>query len=616
MKYLLAVLLAGLLLAGCSADSPAPETTAPTQPQATEATQSPQGLWDAGSGPEIATNGAVRVYPLPCSDVYAFYTMGENLLVLSGTETTRLTRLTGETLQITASADLDVFLEPATLTVTANTLSYPDVDRRQLVVLDASLKEIRHIDLPQEGNGSYLLSPDQDTLYYATDNALKAWDLTTDIHRLVKETGDTPHTLLGLTGSEPLLLCSVGDDIQVIRSRDGSLCWSGKVLTLSVTDESYYACLPSGIAQQMVFGQGEDAPTALTPVDPLSQGTFLPRQNAAVTASSLSSGEWQLDYYRLSTGRRTASLSLDEGVSLLGVDATAEGWVYLLVDAPAYGGQAIYRWDTASTAVNDPTIRTGSYYTANAPDYHGLVSCQAEADRIGESFGIQILLWDDALDAAPEDHTLEAEYLVPLLQDALSRLETYFAQFPEGFLAATVENFSGLKLCLVRSITPEPGIGSAESSRGIQYYNGTDACIAIALTEGLEQALSHQLYHVMETQILNESIALDQWEKLNPVDFAYDYSYTANEARDVGDYLDADIRSFVDRFAMSFPKEDRARLFEYAMAEGNAALFSASPLQYKLRQLCQGIREAYGLRKHPESLPWEQYLNQPLAFTE
>lgn len=616
MKHLLAVLLAGLLLAGCSADSPAPETTAPPQPQATAAAEPSQGLWDAGSPLEVSTGGAVRVYPLACSDAYAFYTMGENLLVLSGSDTTRLTRLTGETLQITASADLDFFLDPSALTVTANTLSYPDADRRQLVVLDASLKEIRHIPLPTEGTGTCLLSPDQDTLYYTTDTALKAWDLTTDIHRLVKETGNTPHTLLGLTGSEPLLLCAVGDGIQVIHSRDGSLGWSGEALTLSVTEESYYACLPTGAAQAMVFGHDNELPTALTPVDPLSRGTFLPRQNAAVTVSSLSSGAWQLDYYRLSTGRRTASLSVDAETTLLGVDATAEGWVYLLMDDPAYGGQAVYRWDTASTAINDPTICTGSYYTADDPDYHGLVSCQAEAQRIGETVGIQILLWDDALEAAPEDCTLEAEFLVPLLQDALARLESHFSQFPDGFLAATAANFSSLKLCLVRSITPQPGTGSAETGRGIQYYSGTDACIAIALTENWEQTLDHQLYHVMETQILNESIALDQWEKLNPVDFSYDYSYAANETRDVGDYLDADIRSFVDRYAMSFPKEDRARLFEYAMADGNEDLFSASPLQYKLRQLCQGIREAYGLRKHPEALPWEQYLNQPLAYSE
>lgn len=32
------------------------------------------------------------------------------------------------------------------------------------------------------------------------------------------------------------------------------------------------------------------------------------------------------------------------------------------------------------------------------------------------------------------------------------------------------------------------------------------------------------------------------------------------------------------------------------MTAGNESLFAASPLQYKLKMLCQGIREAFGLK--------------------
>ena len=79
--------------------------------------------------------------------------------------------------------------------------------------------------------------------------------------------------------------------------------------------------------------------------------------------------------------------------------------------------------------------------------------------------------------------------------------------------------------------------------------------------------------------------------------------------------MQPDTRSFVDTYSMSYPKEDRARIFEYAMTAGNAPLFAASPLQYKLKMLCQGIREAFGLKKSPENFLWEQYLNQPMAYT-
>ena len=65
---------------------------------------------------------------------------------------------------------------------------------------------------------------------------------------------------------------------------------------------------------------------------------------------------------------------------------------------------------------------------------------------------------------------------------------------------------------------------------------------------------------------------------------------------------------FIDTYSMSYPKEDRARLFEYAMTAGHEDLFSSPNLQRKLQQLCTGIREGFGLKNHEDPLPWEQYL--------
>ena len=64
----------------------------------------------------------------------------------------------------------------------------------------------------------------------------------------------------------------------------------------------------------------------------------------------------------------------------------------------------------------------------------------------------------------------------------------------------------------------------------------------------------------------------------------------------------------MDTYSMSFPKEDRARILERAMEQGNEALFASPAMQAKLSCLCQAIREAYGLKKSPETFRWEQYL--------
>ena len=112
----------------------------------------------------------------------------------------------------------------------------------------------------------------------------------------------------------------------------------------------------------------------------------------------------------------------------------------------------------------------------------------------------------------------------------------------------------------------------------------------------------------MQTHILTESTALDQWEALNPAGFVYG---EANPDADI--YLQGQTRAFVDRYSMGSLKEDQARILENAMLPGKEAVFQSEYMQRKLNALCTGIREAYRLKKHPDSLPWEQYLVTPLV---
>ena len=605
MKHLIAGLLALLLLTGCApgmaqeVPSTAPEEAATTSP----------GLWEMGHPLEKATQGALRVYPLQETEAYALFSMGEDLLVLSGKESTRLTRLSGEALAPTDQATLNLFLEPEAVTVTANGLSYYDPQGQQVVVLDASLEEIRHLSLPDAARGAPLLSPDQGTLFYCTNTAVKAWDLSQNIHRTVTEM-EKGQSLLGLYQGGRLLLCRTESGLQLLSGENGRLLWQGQSLTLSASDSRLYCTFPEGAENRLVFGNGEGI-QVLTPAESQADTRFLPRQHTALSFCQVSSGRLRLDYYDLASGRRTACLPLSSPARLLDLEGSEGGFVYLLVEEG--GSRTIWRWDPAFPAVNDGEVYTGPCYTAETPDYRSLLALQARAAEIGKEYGMEILLWDDALDCPPWDYDFEAEYRISLLEDQLSQLEGWLRGFPEGFLAATAGNFSSLKICLVRTITGTPESGSLACTDGIQYFSDTNAYIALAVGTTAQQAFYHELYHVMETQLLNNSTALDQWDNLNPAGFSYDYDYAANETRQVGSWLDADIRCFVDRYAMSFPKEDRARLFEYAMVPGSETLFAASPLQYKLKTLCQSIREAYGLKEYPEALPWEQYLLQSLA---
>ena len=74
-------------------------------------------------------------------------------------------------------------------------------------------------------------------------------------------------------------------------------------------------------------------------------------------------------------------------------------------------------------------------------------------------------------------------------------------------------------------------------------------------------------------------------------------------------------RAFIDSFSMTYPHEDRCRVFYYAVTSGNEAIFTSKFMQNKLQKLCEGIREAYGLEKKDAAYVWEQYLTQEMDYS-
>ena len=622
MKHFLPILLLLCLLCGCGRE--APEITEPSPPAETVPAEASRGLYDAGSALEAKYGGALRVYPLRgFSGVTGIRTMGEDLLVFSGDEATTLALLTGEELRTAASVTLDCVLSPwdPSLQVGDGELSFFDPVSRETLVLDRNLKQVSHIAAPQDLTGTPVLSSDRNLLYYCSASAIKVWDLESGIRRTVKETACPEQTSLRLHASDTVLQCTVTEGTETghrfLWAQTGQLLYerTGE-MTLDTAGDRYYAAYPTGMTQALLFGQGGEAPLALTPPDLTASCTFLPEQNAAVTVSASGPREMRLDWFDLGTGLRRAALTLETDCRPIALTETSGG-VYILIYSGDYGCDAVFRWDidgTNALAEADGRTYTGTFYTADAPDLEGLARCRAYAKSLSEKYGVEVLVWKDAVEEQPWDYDLEAEYLVNVLWRELELLDQRLALYPGTILPDTASHFTGLKICLVRRISGTAESGSLDAATGLQFLSGTDAYVAVAAGEYSERALYHELFHVMETHILTESIAFDQWDSLNPSGFSYDYDYRTNARRDAGVYLEGESRAFVDTYSMSFPKEDRARIMEYAMLPGNQELFRTEIMQAKLLALCLGIREAYGLKKSPDTFRWEQYLRKPLAY--
>lgn len=624
MKRLIPLLLVLLALCGCAAQ-PEP-TVPPTVPPVTEPATEPVGIYEAESELEIATNGAVQIYPLGQTDSVGIAHMGDDLLIFSGTEATKLTRYSGDDLYISAAAVLNCSIYPSdpAVQVSEKGITYYDERQNDLIFLDANFEEVKHVSLPDNICGAPALSADRLKLYYCTTDALRCLDLETGLDRLLKEMYFSRQTLTALHCDDTVIVCDTedtdGNQSQLYISAE-----TGQLLNETLSDVDvwtqgsfYLAVHQDGVYEELLVGDSEQGPTLLAPHTYGSAVFSLVEIGGTVLVSEdAEAGTLQLDYYDLQSGKRTGTLTLNGLEPVYSFHADTQQAIWFLRYDPVYGCEVLHRWDLTQTTVDNEASCFSARYTAENPDYVGIAACRQLADDLSNRYGVQILLWTDATAFQPWDYTLVPEYQVPVILDELKALEVFLSLYPEGFLQRAAERTTcgRIQICLVRSILGnETAEGTLREAVGLQYWDdNTNAYLSLAVGQDrLVQNACHEIFHILESRVLTVCRAYDDWNKLNPKGFEYDYDYTANLSRDDSPWTESEGRAFIDTYSMSFPKEDRARIMEYAMMPGNEACFQSEIMQKKLRQLCLGIREAFDLEKSEESFLWEQYLEEPL----
>lgn len=613
MKHFLAVLLC-LLLWGC-----APQTTPETEVPTEATTPARISMYDPTHPIERTYPGEVRAYPLTMRKAHGILAFQKDVLVLSGTGSTTLTLLTGEELWADASVTLDFELrqDDPSLRLHDGHLSYFDPVAQETVVLNKQLAEVRRITAPSGLSGKPLLSYDQNTLYYCTDWAVMAWDLESGIRRTLRELNCESQELCALHAQDSVIQCSIREDgaeKELFLSADNgtelhTLPADASVIT---QDSRYFAILPTGKMTLLVFGEAGSDPRMLLPEHFHSSHYYMAEDHAAVTVRDSSDGI-KLDYYELSTGIARASLTLDSLQMPKNIINCKGHALYILAYDPDADCDILYRWDVLRQPpdAGNTLDHTFPYFSADAPDTVALVACREYAKTIGETYGVNVRIWEDAAAVQPWDYRFAPEHLTPVLRRELETLDNCLSQYPEEILRKTAEHFSGLTFCLVREISGVQESRSLSTATGIQFFRDGAAYVVISTGKYAQQAIYHELYHAMESLILTESTVLDQWDTLNPAGFSYGAD---NPDDDI--YLSGEIRAFVDHYSTTYPKEDRARIFEYAMLDGTQELFRSDYMQRKLNALCTAIRDAYGLKHSPEIFPWEQHLVTPIAPAE
>ncbi len=601
MKRWLALLAIALLFSGCSNAEPPNNTEdiPATLPQAPS--QEAPSLYDEANPIEKATNGAVKAY-LPKDGCSYIASMGRNI-VLFGKDSVMLLR--GERLTEVALEKISKLPKPDSgkLQVRDDGIAYYDAKNDQIVFLNQFFREVGTFRLPENIKGDVYLAPDWKMFFYCSNEGVHALNLDTGISRLLKAQDANWQGVSGGFLNGTALRCSLKQEdgtvqTMLLSAETGMVLAQGDYLEKMRGDgECYYVLAENN----HIFGIGEEQPIELMPE---GKGKLYPVPDGKGAIFRIKTkADCCLDYYDIQTGKRTASVTLD-GIKSISDVFYANGAIFFTAN------DMLYRWETELSHIEDQrTYFVPHYHYAN-PDEAGLAAVGQRVERMEESYGVQILYWNEVESLAPWNYRFTAEYRTEPYAAYLSKLEKALETFPEGFFTDISKwSSSGkLNIVLVQGIYGGVETEKYASASGVQYHANGDAYIALTVGEDLDSWFYHELGHLLDNRILSTTNAYSGWSSLNPWDFRYDNDYIKNQDRTDTRYLEGDRRHFVDFYSMSFAVEDRSRIFEYACMPGNEEVFASQYMQKKLKTVCQGVRKAFDLEG--EGYIWEQYLKQ------
>lgn len=592
MKRFLLILLALMLLSGCAVDEPPVQTTQPPAP--TE----PPSSYIANSAVEQQSGGAVRAY-MPSGGKYiGLAVLGNDPVVV--TDLSALIMVDAQTGKTKASlkAGESIRTDDITFGHTDQGISYYRSSEREVVVVNASLRQVAKGQLPAELETLPVVSIGAQEAYYCWGKEIRALDLQTGISRIVKSQVCQSLELLNGYFDARVLELQITDDQErisrvYISSENGqTLREDVQIQNLQTWDDQYMAVVKDGIVEQQLFGKKEEAPRNL---DTQEQVKALLKMNGAVRYT-VDENYLTLYYYDLTTGKQSATvklLGLSEPVAIsCGSDAV---WFI----ASENGNSLLYRWDIAMTPSQDDTQYVFPMFTRENQDTAGLEACKARAQQIFETYGVEILV-GEAVKEMTGGYEITDEYQVWAINHTMDILEKTIKTFPQDFFKNSLKSGT-VRVGILREIAGDKSM--------VHFYNAGNAYILLTVDGNVKQNFIHGFGYVMDSKVLGNSRDFDTWDKLNPKGFAYDYNYYQyNEKAEKSEYLTGDTRAFVDAWSMTYPHEDRCRIFVAAMTPDNQEVFASTTMQKKLQRVCDGIREAWDLEKVPTAYPWELYL--------
>lgn len=608
--WVIALLTVAALLTGCQVQTQPPETTQIPE-ESTEATEPLPSCYVENSPMERGTGGAVKLYQLEQS-VTGMGMLGDHLLLCLDGDTLAL--LDGQSLQVLRTRQLEQKIQwnQAGVVLGENGIGYYDRSSSSYVTLDSYLLPLSTYEIPEHIVGQCVISQDFGDIYYATTEGIRVMHLAEGTSRLLREEHNTVLSVGGLlfddealyytrkTSDGTVQTCFINaENGSLYQAADfqGQICsWGKQYAGLMTLDHAMGQCKwlvtgdLSGTLQRL------DSAYAWTDAILLDNNRVILQQSNQVGLT--------LYCYDLTTGALLAQVIMPQQYTLLTMGCTDGNRIWLCDGAMT----RFYCWDTTVGNRGTEDSALVEYTSLDAPDEEGFAQCRLLAQVIGGRYGVEITIQEENNRTAGVDYSGYPDFRPDLYNQALRELERVLKTLPDQFLKKVGQRCDQgkLEICLVDDYDPGTKVSQATGSIDVTGGNGT---IKISMCRNIQEIFYHELFHMLEVQMMNATDGFQEWDKLNPEGFAYVNSYASYEAGELrsSDYLTWGENSFADDYGMVSAREDRAQIFLYACLDDQQERFAAPAIQEKLERVCQMIRKCYGLSADA-SLLWEQYL--------
>ena len=185
-----------------------------------------------------------------------------------------------------------------------------------------------------------------------------------------------------------------------------------------------------------------------------------------------------------------------------------------------------------------------------------------------------------------------------VINSSLIHLKNTLGLYPKGMFKEISDGGIPLTIYLINNYEEENITGVTDSS--YSYAN-----ISIAVIYPFEESFYHESYHYIERFMFKNGASFENWNSLNPPGFNYgtisndlSYSNTFSESA-----------PFVNNYAQTDDKEDRASTFEYMMASSKASCLNNGQTVWRKAMFMSRTMDAVLNSVSPNAVEyWERYL--------